>query len=63
MFLVEVQQFGTGTRYKREILHLFDKRVKNKSPKILRTNSYVYGRYRKKTGRERFFGPTILNRV
>ena len=39
--LVQVQSFGTGPRYKLEILHQSVERVKNKSQKVLGANSYV----------------------
>ena len=41
MVLVEVQWFGTYNRYSLEILRQHEKRVKNKSQKILTANSYV----------------------
>ena len=46
--MVQVQQFGTRTRYKLEILHQYGERVKSKSKEILWANSYVC---RRKTGR------------
>ena len=55
--MVQVQQFGTGTRYKLEILHQCPKRVKT-SEKISEANSYVCRSYRRKTS-----GLPILNRV
>ena len=48
--MVQVQSFGTGPRYKLEILHQSVERVKNKSQKVLGANSYVCP-------------PPILNRV
>ena len=59
--MVQVQSFGTGTRYKLEILHESVKRVKTKSQKVLGANSYVCRSYREKTGRGEAFCP--LNRV
>ena len=41
MLLIEVQEFGTGTRYGLEILHQFGKSVKTKSQKVLEANSNV----------------------
>ena len=49
--LVQVQQLGTDTRYKLEILHQCGKRVKTKSQKVLGANSYICRSYRGKTGR------------
>ena len=57
--LVQVQQLGTDTRYKLEILHQCGKRVKTKSQKVLGANSYICRSYRGKTGR----GPFCLSRV
>ena len=37
--------FGTGTRYKLEILHQCGKRVETKSQKVLGANSCVRRRY------------------
>ena len=50
MVLVEVQKFGTGTRYSLEILHQCGKRVNTKSQKVLGANSYICKSYRGKTG-------------
>ena len=50
MVLVEVQYFGTAFRYGLETLHQCGKRVKTKSQKVLRANSYVCRSYRGKTG-------------
>ena len=47
MLLVEVQKFGTGTRYGLEMLQQCDKKVKTKSQKVLRANSNVCRSYRK----------------
>ena len=41
VILVQVQYFGTGTRYKLEILHQPVKRIKSKSRKVLVANPYV----------------------
>ena len=51
MVLVQFQQFGTGTRYKLEILHQCGTRVKTKSHKDFEANSNVCGSYMGKTGR------------
>ena len=48
--LVQVQKFGTGTRYKLEISHQCGNWVKTKSQKVLGVNSYVCRSYRGKTG-------------
>ena len=50
--LVQVQQFGTGTRYNLEILHQCGKKVKTKNQKFFTANSYVCRSYWRKTGRE-----------
>ena len=50
MVWVQVQKFGTGTRYKLEILHQCGKKVKSKSQKVCGANSYVCRSYREKTG-------------
>ena len=55
--LVEVQKFGTGARYKFEILHQSLK-LKTKSQKVLGANSYVCKSYRGKTGRGDLFAPS-----
>ena len=58
MVLVQVQEFGAGTRYKLEILHQSVKKVKTKSQKVWLANSYVYRSYSRKTGRGgRFWAP------
>ena len=49
VIFVQVQWFGTGTRYKLEILQQRGKRVKTKSQKVLEANSYVCRSYRRKT--------------
>ena len=41
MFLVQVQSFGTGTRYGRNILHHCSKRIKTNSQKVFGANFYV----------------------
>ena len=65
MVLVQVQQFGTGTRYKLEILQKCGKMVKTKSQKVLQAKSYVCRSYRGKTGKGGLLAlhPAILNRV
>ena len=50
MVLVQVQYFGTGTRYDLEILYKYGKRLKTKSQKVLWAKFYVYRSYRGKTG-------------
>ena len=68
-FEVQVQEFGTGTRYKLEILRQCGTRVRTKSQKVLGSNSYVCRSYRGKTGTGDRFAPThhprtpILNRI
>ena len=49
--LVQVQYFGTGTRYKFEILHQCGKRVKTESKKVFGASFYVCRSYRGKTSR------------
>ena len=49
--LVQVQLFGTDTKYELEILHQCGKRVKTKSQKVLEANSYICKSYRGKAGR------------
>ena len=49
MVLVQVQSFGTGTRYKLKTLQESVKRVKTKSKKVFGANSYVCRSYRGKT--------------
>ena len=49
--LVQVQYFGTGTRYGLEILLRYEKSVETKSQKVLRANSYFWRSCREKTGR------------
>ena len=44
---IQVQYFGTGTRYKLEILHQCCKRVITKSQKVLGVNSYACRSYRR----------------
>ena len=46
-----------------EFLHQYDKRVKTKSQKVLRANSYVCSSYEGNTYRRPFCLPTILNKV
>ena len=61
---VQVHWFGTGTRYKLEILHQSVRGAKTKIQKVLGPHSYVYRSYRGKTGKWGLFGPfSILNRV
>ena len=48
MVLIQVQQFGTGTRYDLEIFHQCDKRVKTKSQNVLGAKSNVCRSYRGK---------------
>ena len=57
--------FGTGTRYKLEILHQSVRGIEAKSQKVLGANTYVCRSYRGKTGRVVFLAslPPILNRV
>ena len=52
MLLIQVQQFGSGTRHDFEVLRLGGKRVKTKSHKVLGANSNVCKSYTGKTGRE-----------
>ena len=47
----------TLARYGLEILYQCDKRVRNKSQKVLRTNFYVCRSYRGKYGRKEPFWP------
>ena len=56
--LIQVQEFGTVTRYGLEILHQRGKRVKTKSQKVFGANSYVCWSYSEKTDRE---GPFLLS--
>ena len=63
MVLVQVEQFGTGTRYELEILHECGKKVKTKSQKVLGANSYVGEVTEKKLVGGGDFLPPILNRV
>ena len=49
--LVQVQYFGTGTKYKLEIVCKSRKKVKTKSQKVLGANFYLCRSYRGKTGR------------
>ena len=68
MLLVQIQWFGTGTKFSFDVLHQCGKRVKTKSQKVLEANLYVCRSYRGKTGKWAFL-PTlhpprsILNRV
>ena len=57
VLLVQVQYFGTGTRYGLEVLHLCGKRVKTESQKYFGTNSNVYRSCRGKAGREALLSP------
>ena len=50
--LVQVKQFGTGTRHGLKILLQHSKRVKTKNPKVLWADSYVCRSYSGKTGRK-----------
>ena len=55
MLLVQVQEFGTDTRYHLDFLHQCGERVKTKSQKVWGVSCYVcrsYTSYRGKTGRE-----------
>ena len=64
--MVQVPNFGDGTRYELEILHQCGKRVKSKCRKVLGTSSYVCRSYRGKTVRGGFLSyplPSPLNRV
>ena len=51
MVLVQVQKFGTATRYEVEILYHCGKNVKTKSLKLLGANSQVCRSYRGKISR------------
>ena len=51
MLLVQVQYFGTGTRYDLEILNQCGKMVKTETQKVFGANFYVCRSYRRKTGR------------
>ena len=56
--MVQGQKFGTGTRYRLEILHQCGKRVKTKSQrKFWGTNSYFCRNYRGETDRGAFLPP------
>ena len=57
MLLIQVQLFGTGTRYGLETLRQYGKRVKTKSQTVLGTNTYVCRTYRGKIGRVGLFAP------
>ena len=59
--MIEVQQFGTGTRYGIEILHQCEKKVKTKSQKVLGANSYVCRSYYKEKSGSYFKTLVILN--
>ena len=63
VLLVQVQQFGTGTRCGLEILHQCGKKVKTTNVKVLGANSYVCRSYRGKIVWEHLFAFPILNRV
>ena len=52
--LVQIQQFGTGTRYELDIFRQCGKKVKTKSQKVLWVSSYVCRSYRGKTCRGLF---------
>ena len=49
---LQVQYFGTGTRYSHEILQQCGKSVNTKSQRVLRTNSNVFRSYGGEAGRE-----------
>ena len=59
VILVQVHEFGTGTRCKLKILHQCGKKFKTKSQKVLGTNSYVCRSYRGKTGKGTFLPPPL----
>ena len=63
--MVQVEQFGTGTRHELEILQQCGKSVRTKSLKVLGSNCYVCRSYRGKSGRRAFLAPPppILNRL
>ena len=63
MALVQVEWFGTGTRYDLENLHQCGKKVKTKSQKVFGANSYISRSYRRKSGRRDLFATPILNKV
>ena len=51
---VQVRYFGTGKRYKLKILPQCGNKVKTKTQKVLRANSYLCRSFRGKTGRGAF---------
>ena len=55
--LVQVQYFGTGTRYKVEVLHQPVKRIKTKIEKVLVANPYVCRSCRGKNWWQELFCP------
>ena len=55
MLLVQVKQFGAGTRYGYEILYKYNKRVKTKIKNVFGAKAYYCRSYRGKTGRRDFF--------
>ena len=59
MFKVQVQSFGTGTRYGLEILQKCGKGVETKSHKAFGANSYVCRSYMEKTCRGLFASPFL----
>ena len=58
--MVQVQKFGTGTRYNLEILQKCDRRVEIKSEKVLEANSYVFRSYKGKSSKEPFCPPSWI---
>ena len=63
MYLVQVQQFGTVTRYGLQILDQFGKRVKSKSLIFWGGNSYVPEVTEEKLVGGCLFALPILNRI
>ena len=57
--LASNSMFGTGTRYKIEILHQCGKKVKTKSQKDFWAKSYICGSYRGKTSSGVFLPPLL----
>ena len=57
MVLIQVQEFGTWTRYGVEILRKCGKMVETKTQKGLGANSYICRSYKEKTGRGAFLHP------
>ena len=55
--MVQVQQFGTGTRYKLDILYQCGKRVETKTQKVFGAKSYVCRSYRGKMVGTHFWTP------